>query len=473
MTDIEIVRDAIELFTVNYFDTVEMSGTVKSQKKESINYISIDLSTTKWDENLDKLHHSLTKYITEWGQKNYSNFSDYISIARLTIEYLLPIKDGANQNQSKHVKLFHLPSYYFKRKDENDEKTYSWWQLKLLKIWYNIFLRNTIITVIPTILLILVSAYKIQSDNEFQERLIKAYDYINVASGIIASFVLGYIVTKVITLRQDKLKYTSAIRNLSNKLTYFRNICHSLAGDHNFWTKEKSFYESYQHANSIKTDITFEEYHYPNYDDNIEYAKFKSFYNPNMSHSVVSLVLQLHMMADDSLIDSGLTYTAFPPNYIYSHDEMKRFILFSDSNQIWYCCSEIKIFPEAFYNSFYIQRIVQDINRIYPKNKIDKLTKDKLEEVSLDFQYRIIPRLYNLTRVVSSKLPITINYFITTFSLLIAFGLLIPTLTYIFIDKTYGFVSVFAVIGIISHILLTLKPILRAENTLDKKYDYL
>ena len=71
MTDIEIVRDAIELFTVNYFDTIEMSGTVKSKRKESINYISIDLRTTKWDENLDKLHNSLTKYLTEWGQKNH------------------------------------------------------------------------------------------------------------------------------------------------------------------------------------------------------------------------------------------------------------------------------------------------------------------------------------------------------------------------------------------------------------------
>ena len=33
--------------------------------------------------------------------------------------------------------------------------------------------------------------------------------------------------------------------------------------------------------------------------------------------------------------------------------------------------------------------------------------------------------------------------------------------------------SIFVVIGIIGHILLTLKPILEAENTLDKKYDYL
>ena len=152
---------------------------------------------------------------------------------------------------------------------------------------------------------------------------------------------------------------------------------------------------------------------------------------------------------------------------------MKNFILFNDSNQIWYSCSETKIFPENFHSSYYIKEIIEDINRIYPKNKIDNLSKDKLEEVSLDFQYRIIPRLYNLTRIVDSNLPLTIIYFVTTFTLLLAFGIIIPTLTYIFIDKTYAFLSVFAVIGIIGHILLTLKPILEAENSLDRKYDYL
>ena len=91
----------------------------------------------------------------------------------------------------------------------------------------------------------------------------------------------------------------------------------------------------------------------------------------------------------------------------------------------------------------------------------------------MDFQYRFIPRLYNLTRIVDSDLPVTIKYFIATFTLLLAFGLIIPTLTYIFIDKTYAFISVFAVIGIIGHILLTLKPILETENALDRKYDYL
>lgn len=473
MTDIEIVREAIELFMVHYFDTIEMSGNVNYKKRDNINYIGIDLTKSNWDENLEKLHNALTKYLSDWGKKNFANFKDYVSISRLTIEYKLPEKDGANQNQSKHVKLFYLPSYYFKTKQENNEKPYHWFLLKLLNVWHNILLRNTIITAVPTLILILISIYRIKCDYQFEERLIKSYDYINIASGIIASLVLGYLINKVTTIRQDKLKYTRAIRSLSNKLTYFRNICFNLARDHNFWTTTNPHYASYQYADSIKNDITFEEYRYPNYDDDIEYAKFKSFYNEKFSHNVVTLVLELHMMADETFLDSGLTYTKFPPNHIYSHDEMKQFGLFSNSNQIWYCCSETNIFPEKFYPSYYVNLIIEDINRIYPKNKTKELSRDKLEEVSLDFQYRIIPRLYHLTRVVRSNLPLTIKYFVTTFTLLLTFGLIIPTLTYIFINKTYAFVSVFAVIGIISHILLTLKPILITENTLDREDDYL
>lgn len=471
-TDINKVRETIELFAVHYFNTIEMSGTVKAQRKDDINYLSIDLTNVEWDENIEKLHQSLSKYLREWGQKNISNFIDYISISRLTLEYLLPEKEGANQNQSKHIKLFYLPSYYF-RTSQNNGKTYSKFILRILIYWHNIIIRNTIITAIATIILILISLCLIHSDPNFKNKLVKSYDYINIASGIIASFVLGFLINKVISIRQDKLKYTRAIRKLSNKLTYFRNICFNLMRDHNFWRQEEQFYKSFEYANSIKHDITFEDYYYPNYDDEIKYAKYKSFYKEDMWHSVASLTLQMHMMADDTFLDSGLTYTAFPPNHIYSHEEMGHFILFSDSNLIWYCSSEVKIFPKTFSKSYYIQHIIQDINRIYPKDKIEELTNDKLEQVSLDFQYRIIPKLFNLTRLVDSGLPLTIKYFVWTFTLLLSFGIIIPTLTYIFIDKSYAFMSVFVVIGIIGHILLTLKPILEAENTLDKKYDYL
>ena len=242
MTDIEIVREAIEIFAVQYFDTIEMSGTVKAKKQENINYLSIDLTNSKWDENLDKLHQSLFKYLQDWGKKNFSNFQDYVAISRLTIEYLLPEKDGANQNQSKHVKLFFLPSYYYKSNQQNNDKTYSGLLLKILIIWHNILLRNTILILIPTVFFIVLSIYKIKTDDNFHERLAKSYDYINVASGIIASFVLGFLINKVITIRQDKLKYTRAVRNLSNKPALLPEIpCFNLVREHNVCTKEKAF----------------------------------------------------------------------------------------------------------------------------------------------------------------------------------------------------------------------------------------
>ncbi len=473
MKDIEIVREAIELFAVHYFDSIEMSGSVKFQDKDGINYISIDLTRLAWDEKLDKLHQALTKYLKDWAQRNHSNFSDYISISRLTIEYLLPEKAGSNQNQSKHVKLFRLPSYFYRSSPQDDGKTYPKIVRGFLKFWFNTQLRNTVITLFPTLALIAFGIYKIETDNFFHGRLLKAYDYINIASGIMASFVLGFLITKALTIRQDKLKYTGEIRDLSNKLTYFRNICFNLSREHNFWSSDKPFYKSYEYANSIKHDITFEEYHYPNYDDDVKYAKFKSFYREDLSHNVVSLILQLHAMAGDSFLDSGLSYTRFPADYIYLLDEMDSFIVFNESNQIWYCCSEIKIFPENFHNSYYIKEIVEDINRIYPQNNIENLSRDKLEEVSLDFQYRIIPKLFKLTKIVNSDLPLSIRYFVRTFTLLMIFGLIVPTLTYLFIDKTYALLSVFAVIGIIGHILLSVKPIIEAENLLDKKNDYL
>ena len=193
MTDIEIVRETIELFAVNYFDTIEMSGNVKAENKEDINYFSINLTEVKLeDEGLDKFHQSLIKYLKDWGQKNLSNFNDYISISKLTIEYLLPQKDGANQNKSKHVKLFYIPSNYYQANQKNKGKTYSEFVLKVLNIWDNVILRNTIIILIPTILLILISICDIHADFEFRKRLIKSYNYINMKYNHVQYLILVY-----------------------------------------------------------------------------------------------------------------------------------------------------------------------------------------------------------------------------------------------------------------------------------------
>jgi hypothetical protein len=471
MTDKELVRDVIELFLVQYFDTIEMSGSVKGKNLEDINYFSINLTEIGNEEDIDKIHQSLSKHLANWVKVNEKAFKNYVAISNLTIEYLLPEKGGANKNQSKNLNLFRVPSYYYSnhlKKSKPLSKPVIW----LLNIWYNIILRNTIIVSSLSLILILISICLNSVDPDFEGRLAKSFDYVNIASGIVASFALAFITSKVISLRSEKLNRTGRIKELSNQLTYFRSVCHNFSNNHNYWSSYNKFYDAYQHANSIKDKIRFEDYRYPNYDDDIKYAKFKSHYNDKVSNGVVTLILQMEMLAGRKFLNSGLSYTDFPPNYIYSLNEMDDFMLFQDSNQIWYCSSEMKMFPSKFSTSHATNEILKDIKRIYPEKAEETLTSKLLESVSLDFQYRIIPELFRLVRLNESKLPLTLNYFVLMFILLLAFGIIIPAIAYIFLKGIYSFLSVFIVIGIITHILLTLKPILKAENSLNRKVDY-
>ena len=472
MNDIEVLSETIELFFVKYFDNIELAGNVKHQKKENINYISIDLQNIEIGGDFEKIHSTLNKYIREWAKINISYFQDYISIAKLTIEYLFLDENKTKCKVSKQVLLYKIPPYYYHSNKEN-AKPFSNFMLYFVRVWHNIILRNIFIATILILILFFLSLYKNYDDTRIIDRILKAYEYINIASSIMASLALSFLINKILIIRQDKLKYTTEIINLSNKLTYFRNICYNLNRDFVFWSKLNPYIDTYNYAKSIKDDITFEEYYYPNFNDNIHSARYKSFYKTELSHNVVLLVLQLHMIADESLVDSGLTYTKFPPNYIYSETEMKKFNLFSDSNQIWYCNSELKIFPKTFDESYAQQMIIENINHIYPENNETSLKSSMLEFISLDFQYRIIPRLDKLIKVINSELPFTIKYFTTIFFLILIFGLIIPTLAYIFNENNFILASTFIIIGIISHILLSLKKILNEENSVDNNSDYL
>ena len=470
MTDNELIRDVIELFLVQYFDTIEMSGTVKSKKIEDINYFSVDLNEIDCEVDIEKIHQNLSKYLSNWVKVNGQVFSNYIAISNLTVEYLLPEKEGAIQNQPKNLTLYRVPSYY--HKEGNNKKPYSKPVIWFLNIWYNILLRNTILVIILTFSLILLSIFINANDPDFEKRLAKSFDYVNIASGIIASFALAFITSKVVGLRSEKLNRTNKIKELSNQLTYFRSICYNFSRDHNYWSTHNKFNDAYQHANSIKDLISYQDYRYPNYDDDVKYVKYESHYNKNVSNGVVNLILQMEMMAGKNFLDSGLTYTEFPPDYIYSLREMENFILFHDSNQIWYCSSEMKMFPDNFGSSYATNEILKDINRIYPEKQETILSNKLLESISLDFQYKIIPELYRLVRLNEAKLPLTLRYFITMFTLLLTFGIIVPTLTYIFFKGIYSFMSVFLLIGIILHILLSLRSVLNTENSLNRKVDY-
>ena len=470
-SDIEIIRETIELFLVRNFDNLEMAGRVKQDQRPGVNYFSIDLNDVAWHNDLNKLHGELNKYLVDWAERNGRNFENYASVAVLTIEYLLPEKDDSIQNQSRLIRLYYLPSNLYRFVGTVKQKKRSRLLLKFFATWNNIVRRNVVIVSLPSLVFIILALVN-YNDKQFNERLSKSFDYVNIASGIVASFVLGYLISKVLNIRQEKLARVEEIRNLSNEMTYFRNICFNLLNDHNFWTFAYPYKKSYEHGMSIRHIISYADYYYPDYDDKFAYAKYEAVNNKEAVNRVVLLILQLHMLSGAKFLDSGLTYTKFPPDYIYSFEEMQTFALFNKVNHLADCATDDYL-PVAFADNYATKEILADMVRIDEKFKADHLTRANLEKISLDFQYRVIPRLYHLLKLNEADLPLTVKYFEITCSLILGFGIILPSICYVFLKNPFfTYINLFLVIAVIGHILLSLRAILNTENTLNRKEDY-
>ncbi len=474
LSDNEILRDAIEVFIVQHFDTTNLVGNIKHEKKDNVNYFSIDLKGHVWDKNVDVLNAELSKYLSSWIKTNNSVFIDYTSIADITIEYLLPKENGENRNRAMSIRLFYLPSYYYSTSLAAEQvsvrpKIVLWF----LNWWNQIVYRNFFYSSLFVIALLIGSIWYFQRNTAEITRISKVFEFTNIASGIIASFILGFLVNKVSAIRAEKLKRVPEILKLSNQLTYFRKVCFNFVRDHNYWNSTNPYISSFKHGEAIKHLISYEDFNYPSHGDPVKYAKYKSFINDEISFPIVNLVLQLYMFSDEDYINSGMTYTEYPRNYIYSFKEMKRFILLEDSNHLWYSCEE-GYFPDVFPDGYYSKEILKDIQRINKKYKSTELSKKLLSKLSLDFQYGIIPRLYHLTKINEAPLPPIISYFKVTTILILVFGIIIPSVLYVFLrNKDYAFFSVFIVLGVIVHILLSLGILLKEESELDKVNDYM
>jgi hypothetical protein len=201
-----------------------MAGCVNHEQRNHINYLRIDLKNIQLEGGFEELHIALSKYMKDWANINISNFEDYITVSKLTIDYILEDESGTIKNKSKQILLYNLPPYFFKTDSKSNTSVYPRYILSILQIWHNSILRNTILVSIGTVILLITAILKMQNEKYILDQLSKVNDNLSIASSIMASLALGYIISKMVSIRQDKLKYTEEITNLSNQLTYFRLI---------------------------------------------------------------------------------------------------------------------------------------------------------------------------------------------------------------------------------------------------------
>jgi hypothetical protein len=471
--DQNAVRDATELFLVNHFDTLELAGRVSFSGDKGINYFGIDLTEYEWDKNVEALNAELAKYLKAWASVNGQYFSSYVDMAHVTVEYILPEVGNTIMNVFKNIQLYFLPSHYYRSSGKRKvikNKLLLWFS----KHWDNYLERNTIIAAILTAVLMFFTLLFYESHTLKIAEIGKLVEYTNLASSIMASFLLTFLITKVIAIKQYKMSKVPEIKALSVKLTYFRKLCYNFRTDFNYWNEQNPRISSYNHARYIMNKISFQDYYYPDHTNTEKYAHFKGLYKDDVSHPIVCLILQLYLFSDEDYFHNmDLTYTEYPGNYIYILEELERFSVLLDNNTIWYAC-EKGYFPEIFPETYQSKEIMKEIARIDPEFTGKPMTREILRKVSLDFQYDIIPRLYRLIKLTEKRLPESITYFLTiTFSILLI-GIVVPSILHIFLGHTvWSAISSCAILGFIIHILLSLPFLFKQENELDKNTDYI
>lgn len=295
-------------------------------------------------------------------------------------------------------------------------------------------------------------------------------------SALISSFVITYLTSKVLTVRQEKLNRVEKIKELSNKLTEFRRICHLVLESWQFWRPSSA---AHAHGKNIAKKITFNELNYLNvYDE--RYDEIQDMMDYKTYDILPKFVLQIATLCksrDGYLHNRLFLGMDFLANYIYSGKELEEWQFLPDNNLFWY------IFEnewQDYQNSFNFQIADHDKARILKcaggldvslTNK--DFNKELLISASQIAENEIIPELTRLIKKNEAKQSFLIRYLLTCFSCIFVFGVLLQVILGLFLTSlVVSYIAIIAVTAIVVHILVSMPAILKNEITFRPKYDY-
>jgi len=341
------------------------------------------------------------------------------------------------------------------------------------RIYSDVFIVATTIT----ILYIVAMAILVDSLNQSQETVRGISDKLLDVSALISSFVITYLTSKVLTVRQEKLNRVERIKELSNKLTEFRRICHVVLESWQFWKPSAA---AHAHGKNVAQQITFNDLHYLNtYDPRFDeihglmnYATYGEI-KPKFVLQIATLVSSRNRCIHNKLF-LGMDFLA---NYIYSWEELKNWQFLPDNNMFWYVFDNEW---QDYQNSFNFQISDYDRKRISKcAGRLDislanqEFNKELLVSASQVAENEIIPELTKLIKKNEARQPFLIKYLLTCFSGIFIFGVLLQLILGLFLSSLLvSYISILAVTAIVIHILICMPAILNNEIKFHPRYDY-
>lgn len=448
---LKMIGEIIEDYLVNELDDLDVAGSVTTIEDNKNNYIKIDLQANdKWDQNSEKLSNDIRLYLSSLFKSKPLDLYYMVKFKNLTLD----IKAANNDhNRSLNVQLFYTNQRFI----ENEKQTNK----------FPVFFRNNwqiITTVVTTITLMIVTIFLLKDDENARKNFNTAVNQINIFAGIIGAFILSYVLTKALAIRQEKLGRVNTIRELSYKLTCFRKICYHIRQDHRFWDDSPS----YRHGKNIASQINHDDARFPDYDNEARYALYRALIITHKHNTgIVMFYLQLYMFAGEEFENNAtLAWGDYPPFKIYSNKELKGYLSFLDFDEFWNTIDNDKMKFSYSHNNFHIKPI-EVAAKNYKLEGFDKpkFSEDLLLNISSDVQNKIIPELFHLTRLNEAKLPFAIIYIMWMTTALMVFSVIYPLIAAIFSDDDLiSNLNVFVILGLITDIILRLPSLLQAEN---------
>lgn len=457
--DIVTFGELIEDFLVTYFDDIEVAGSVKAREEGNINFVQIDLSFLKnWDQDSEKLTQDIHLYLNSLFKSKPLDLYYMIKFKNLTLD--VKTKDTSHY-LSKTLQLF-----YTDQRIKVEPKGSNKVLLYLRKNW------QIFTTVVVTLLIATYCIDKLNQTPEKKDNFVKAIEQVNLFAGIIGAFVLSYVLTKVLVIRQEKLARVANIRELSYKLTCFRKICYHLRKDHRFWNG----LTSYDYAQKISKLITHDDARFPDYDNDAKYANYKSLIiTERHNTAIIMFYLQLYMFAGEEFEhNASLAWGSYPPFLIYSHEQIVDYLSFLEYDEFWNSIDNNNIKFSYNHHKFHIDPIEKAAaNYNLAENGDSKFSEKMILRIASDVQNKIIPELYHLTRLNEEQIPLVIRYLITVTSAMMVFSVIYPVIASVLTDNFVLLnLNVLIILALIIDIILRLPSLITSETTLKIPDDY-
>jgi hypothetical protein len=460
----KLIDRSIESILGEILNNPKNNSWVVSTINKKFNYVSIDLSEY---QNWHCDPKQLAKDITKVFNKRFTEREVSIAFLRKFNNITLHLLYGGEDSYNENCQIFNVYT-----PEKNAFRPPKKGLLK--KLFESIWIWPTLIATTATVVLTVCSIkHFYNADEKELDKIAVINQNINFVTGIFGSFIMTFLMTRVLNLRQEKLKRAPQIKALSDKLAQFQKICFHLINDHVFWNESEDFKYakrisdriSYWDAKGLEMDQT-----------DVEFNYFQSLITaPGFRADIIWLYLQLKMFADlHPLQNLNLLYTKHPPVIIFASKEIKDFLAFVDYNEVYNYLDNKKNAPVYDAQSTFGKNIISAAKQ-FDAGKFSDVTysKELLIDIADEVQNRVLPNLYYLLTLNEDKLPLSVKYYFGAVVSIISLTVIWPVLFNLFLsNKLFLNIGSIVLLGVFIHILLMFLLFLKNEALLKRPDDY-